>query len=301
MWYNGEKGAPELVRRCIGSWRHRNPGWTVRVIDRESIWDHVDLGDLSLPMDGCSLPWLSNLVRFDLLARHGGVWADSTTFCRRPLDGWLHDCMGGGFFAYTRGGDVVTWFLAAVPSNPLVEAWRREARAYWKGSPPQLWQSYIVHDRLGLTGHRAPGFRGRVGGMLSWRTYEYMRSRHAVWRLRPVAGLLRAFNRSQTTWLFRNLLKIAPFLWDSVILERCYRKDAGFRQVWDRVPKVAAVGIRELGGLGCLVEPISESRRREVDEGSVAVYKLNWRLDIADAVPGTFVHHLFMTDEGADV
>jgi len=295
MWYQGEENAPELIKHCIRSWRHHNPGWTVRVMDKKNIWDHVSLDDLSLPMDNCSLPWLSNLSRFDLLGRHGGVWTDASAFCRRPLDGWLHDCMDSGFFAYTRDGDIIPWFMAAAPANPLVDAWRREASAYWKGSPRQLWKSYRIFDNLGVTGLRPSGWRGKMGSRLSSYTYRYLRSRYLVEHLPPVVGLLHAFNRFQMSWLFRSLLKIAPYLWDSVILEKCYRKDVCFRQVWDHTPKVNAVGVVELGGLAKLVEPISASRRQEIDGGSVAVYKLNWRADLTGAVPGTFIHHLFST------
>ena len=65
----------------------------------------------------------ADLARLDLLARHGGVWADATCFCVRPLDDWLLPCLPSGFFAFDRPGPdrlLSTWFLAAQPGNALV-------------------------------------------------------------------------------------------------------------------------------------------------------------------------------------
>jgi mannosyltransferase OCH1-like enzyme len=34
LWLQGWHQAPELVRACAETWRRRNPGWTVRRLDR---------------------------------------------------------------------------------------------------------------------------------------------------------------------------------------------------------------------------------------------------------------------------
>ncbi len=104
LWYQGWENAPELVKRCLCSWQHHNRGWTIRALDRETLSRWVDLSELSLPVENCNLAWLSNLVRINLLRTHGGVWADATAFCRRPLDEWLYDYLGSGFFAFERRG-----------------------------------------------------------------------------------------------------------------------------------------------------------------------------------------------------
>jgi hypothetical protein len=71
-----------------------------------------------------------------LLARYGGVWADSTTYCLQPLDAWLPGATTSGFFAFAKPGPdrmISSWFLAAAQGNALVEQWAVRTRAYWDG------------------------------------------------------------------------------------------------------------------------------------------------------------------------
>lgn len=78
---------------------------------------------------------LSDIVRIALLARHGGVWADATVLCLRPLDEWLPACLGSGFFGFARPKPdrlIASWFLASVTSHPLALAWHRSTLDYWQ-------------------------------------------------------------------------------------------------------------------------------------------------------------------------
>ena len=62
----------------------------------------------------------ANVLRMELLARHGGVWVDATCFCVRPLDEWLPAQMSSGFFAFARPARsrlLANWFLAARPTT----------------------------------------------------------------------------------------------------------------------------------------------------------------------------------------
>jgi hypothetical protein len=75
-------------------------------------------------------------IRIELLHAHGGVWADATAMCARPLDDWLPERMGTGFFAFERPTPdrlIASWFLAAsVPCN-IVAKWRASVAGYWTG------------------------------------------------------------------------------------------------------------------------------------------------------------------------
>lgn len=133
-WAQGEDQAPYLVRRCIASWREQNPGWDVRVLDEDGIAHHAeDMATLE------SLPrrFTANLLRLQLLARHGGVWVDATTLCHRPLDDWIPLMAGQtGFFVF-RGPYfdrwLDNWFIAANPKNELINAWVRHYHRYVSG------------------------------------------------------------------------------------------------------------------------------------------------------------------------
>lgn len=57
----------------------------------------------------------------------GGVWADATLWCARPLDDWLEpSCRTAGFFGYDRPAadrPIATWFLAAAADSRIASLW----------------------------------------------------------------------------------------------------------------------------------------------------------------------------------
>lgn len=131
LWHDGEAAAPPLVRACIESWRRLNPGWEVVVLDHAAACGLVDLSHM--PPDA-GLSHHADMLRVDLLAREGGVWADATCLCARPLDAWLPARMTEGVFAFARPAPdrpAASWFLAARPGAPLMAAWARAARDCW--------------------------------------------------------------------------------------------------------------------------------------------------------------------------
>ena len=112
-----------------------NPGWDVRLLTRPHVERLLAAApDASLLARPISPAALSDVVRLELLARYGGVWADATTYCLSPLDSWLPGATASGFFAFDRPGPdrmLATWFLAAVASSPAILRWRALAQAYW--------------------------------------------------------------------------------------------------------------------------------------------------------------------------
>jgi hypothetical protein len=131
-WFQGQDSAPPLVRRCLASWATRNPGWDLRVLDRASFEQFVQLPDLTGKR--LSLASLSDLLRAHLLGRFGGIWVDATLYCNRRLEDWLQPVCGQGFFAFARPGpdrELASWFLAAEPDNRLIGEWLNAARHYW--------------------------------------------------------------------------------------------------------------------------------------------------------------------------
>eukprot|EP00761_Pharyngomonas_kirbyi_P012769 gb/GECH01012796.1/.p1 GENE.gb/GECH01012796.1/~~gb/GECH01012796.1/.p1 ORF type:complete len:186 (+),score=10.53 gb/GECH01012796.1/:1-558(+) len=69
---------------------------------------------------------LSDVIRLKLLYHYGGVWADSSTWCLRPLDDWLLNNVPQGFFAFHRPDAehlISSWFLASQRKGTLVKKW----------------------------------------------------------------------------------------------------------------------------------------------------------------------------------
>ena len=75
-----------MVRLCLKSWLAQNPNWNIDIIDQERA-DKI-LPRAELPA-GISQNHYADLLRITLLSQFGGVWADATVYCSRPLDDWL--------------------------------------------------------------------------------------------------------------------------------------------------------------------------------------------------------------------
>ncbi|HUZ33444.1 MAG TPA: capsular polysaccharide synthesis protein [Xanthobacteraceae bacterium] len=137
LWLQGWEAAPDLVRSCGASWLRHNRNWTINFLTLDKIKE-LGLGPELSPFLNKPMPpeALSDLIRLQLLATHGGVWADATVYCLRPLDQWLSDVAASGFFAFSRPGPdrmLSTWFLAADAQSCVIQRWRERAHAYWMG------------------------------------------------------------------------------------------------------------------------------------------------------------------------
>jgi hypothetical protein len=110
----GRSGMPLEHVRFGETWRQHHPGWRFRV------WRDRDVRGL-LPTEVVArarhYTELSDLVRFEVLRRHGGVYVDTDVECLRPFE----DLLQGerALMGYERPGRVGSAVLAAVAGHPL--------------------------------------------------------------------------------------------------------------------------------------------------------------------------------------
>ena len=129
-WAQGEEDAPHVVQRCLESWRARNPGWELRVLDEESANALIDLSDVP---EGLPRRFRANMLRLRLLKNFGGVWTDATTFCHRPFEDWLPMQAASGFFSFSDPGAdrwLGNWFIASEQDGDLITVWEAAYTAY---------------------------------------------------------------------------------------------------------------------------------------------------------------------------
>ncbi|WP_154664801.1 capsular polysaccharide synthesis protein [Allorhizobium undicola] len=149
LWLQGWDKAPEIARLSRRSWEISNPGWRVEALTLETAGRFIPQ-ELLAEYTATSKPpeALANLIRTELLYRYGGVWADATTLCARPLDDWLPTAIATGFFAFHQPGPdrmLSNWFLAASKGSRIIADWREEGRAYWEGRSER--DIYFWHHR----------------------------------------------------------------------------------------------------------------------------------------------------------
>jgi len=133
-WDRGLNQAPDLVRICVESWERRNPGWTVRVLDEKTLPHWVDMIDVRKRNPRLTIQAYADILRWRLLAAYGGVWADATLYCCKPLDTWLSNSVAPkGFFAFRSPQSYLyhSWFLAGDQGNPVVAAMNEELDRYF--------------------------------------------------------------------------------------------------------------------------------------------------------------------------
>lgn len=135
-WLQGAEAAPPVVRACIDSWITRNPGWEVRVVDAHSVTAQTGIFDaIDLDRQEVTPASFSDILRMGLLREHGGVWADATTFCNRPLDDWLPDAAASGFFAFAdpaKNRPMSSWFIASEADHPFLVRLHGAVLRYWQ-------------------------------------------------------------------------------------------------------------------------------------------------------------------------
>jgi hypothetical protein len=133
-WHDGWDKAPQIAEICLRSWRQRNPGYEIVALDYASLGSALD--DPPVHQGVTKLSAFANRVRLRLLATRGGIWADATNFCTRPIDSWIHERVAPArFFAFTlplTERPIATWFLAAAPHAPLMVAWERMVARYFR-------------------------------------------------------------------------------------------------------------------------------------------------------------------------
>jgi hypothetical protein len=103
--------------------RH-NPGWAMRLWGDEDL-DALGIGAFERELSR-SPSELSDLIRYEVLRRHGGVYVDTDVECLRPLAPLLAGVEA--FAALELPGRLGTAVLGAVPGHPLFERAASECR-----------------------------------------------------------------------------------------------------------------------------------------------------------------------------
>lgn len=137
FWLQGWDAAPKLVKQIHDTWLHHNAanGWKVIELDRNNLSQYMDVSLFNSTR--MTVQAMSDIIRLRLMAAHGGVWADATMVCMRPLDDWIGDALkegGSGFWMYhgrDRGRGPASWFMASNPQSYIAKKWCDASDSYW--------------------------------------------------------------------------------------------------------------------------------------------------------------------------
>ena len=161
-WLQGLENAPEIVHVCLRSQQKVFGEDRVVVIDYRNYTDYVTLPDYFVrKYEQGHIPHahFTDLLRLELLAKHGGTWMDATVLCTSAdYPPRVMDCDLFLFqYPHKEGhlGTVSSWFITARPENPVVLTARDLFRQYWHDYDCTV-DYYLIHQLFAWAFHMFP-------------------------------------------------------------------------------------------------------------------------------------------------
>lgn len=146
-WLQGEDKAPDLCKACLDSLRYHLKNKEIIVITEKNMWDYVEFPEhikVKYNKGLISRTHFSDLLRLELLIRHGGTWIDSSVFCTAE-DNNIFDSNLYVYQNFMRGDEAIvasSWLISSEKNNPILCTTRDLLYKYWKKN------DYLIHYYL---------------------------------------------------------------------------------------------------------------------------------------------------------
>jgi hypothetical protein len=262
LWLQGIDSAPHIVKCCYQSWCLHNPGWEIVLLNNSNLNEYLRLSIDDEKLKRLSNAAFSDLVRVNLLAEHGGVWCDATTFCTKPLDDWLDDYCKSGFFAFRNPGKdrvLSSWFLASEKDNHLTETLAKSVTDYWsknnlknKGKGPLITPfDYILNRSPSLTKYWFHPF-------------------------------------------ITKLMRIHPYFYFHYLFAYLVDKDIRFKEIWHSTP-VFEADIPHAILHNDMLGQLSATNKAHIDDIKSPLYKLSWKFSPEELLDNSSLTYLINT------
>jgi len=141
LWLQGWDNAPWLQKQVALSWEINNPDWKIEYVTYDNLKKYInDIGYIYNKYRNISKQALSDIIRLSLLKNYGGVWADSTMLCMKPLNEWVFEkVQPAGLWMYHGSGSGMTketgpasWFIISEKNGLMISKWKEKCDNYWK-------------------------------------------------------------------------------------------------------------------------------------------------------------------------
>lgn len=87
MWWQGKDAIPLIVKKCMDSIERNKGNHPVIYLDSQNYTDYIDVPKLVI--DKCLkngwIAYVSDIIRYGLLSKHGGIWLDATIYVSKPI------------------------------------------------------------------------------------------------------------------------------------------------------------------------------------------------------------------------
>lgn len=133
-WAQEFKNAPEVVKKCLLSWKLKNPSWNIIELDDTNLNEYINIEEKipNITKKSITKTAYSDIIRIFLLEKYGGCWCDATTFCNESLDNWLNKNTSTGFFGFELkcNRTLSSWFLYGEKNNYIIQKWKKTVIEY---------------------------------------------------------------------------------------------------------------------------------------------------------------------------
>lgn len=134
-------GPHRRPEKFMATWRDMNPTWEYRLWTNEKGWRNQSQIDRMAQFCG-----KADIMRYEILHEHGGIFVDADSECVRPLDEVFtsHECWACYENENVRQGLIANGYLGSVPKSPfmkdVLEAVSRVdvSQPAWISTGPQL-------------------------------------------------------------------------------------------------------------------------------------------------------------------
>ncbi len=261
LWLQGFSETPFVVQQCYKSWKEYNPDWEVIFLDENSWKNYTTISLSDEKLSKISKNHLSNLIRLQLLAKHGGVWVDATCLCRQPLNKWLCNHLEAGFFAFsyrTRSyGWIFTWFLAAEPDNLIVTKTAEKLTSFYEDN-----EFYDKEETI---------FKKRVEFLEKFLNRKYKTTR--FW----------------SSWLVRKVFKVYPYFTFHYIFAKLINSDKELLKLYKQMKPNTEFYDKGKSGL---LRTLDMDMKNKIDNGNYVIYKLTWKYREEENSPTSILSYL---------
>lgn len=157
-WFQGMKNAPELVQKCYNSLQKNLPESELILITDDNYKEYVQFpSDIQNKIDSgiITKTHLSDLLRLELLIRHGGTWIDATVYLSgRQIPKYMLSSELFLFQALKPGLDgqatrISSWFMTSCTNHPILLLTRAMIYDYWKKHNNMV-DYFLLHDFMEL-------------------------------------------------------------------------------------------------------------------------------------------------------
>ena len=157
-WDSGFSAAPDVVRFCHSELTRLHSRGGVVSLDDSLVGALAQVPPTVATRARSAPNKYADILRLDLLSRHGGIWVDATCLAVADLRHIVPDLLPSGFFAFRREDDrVCNWFLACSPANRVVSMMREALSRFWETHTAAR-QYFVFHDIFEILTHLDPDF-----------------------------------------------------------------------------------------------------------------------------------------------